>query len=192
MRTKTNSRYFWWIILLSGVVIMFALVGCDTDSDTADASGGLQAWLDQPPTGSSIPLASFTLKAHARDIGGSGVSQINFLVNTVPVASITTDPTLPLAYAETEWNPAAPGQYEIQVQAFNAEGSALSDMAIICVGDDCGAVMVAEASAESVRGRQRRAGGTCGHLQVPDELFSRDLRRRHWYPHRLHPARRSG
>ncbi len=147
MKTKTTSRHIWWIILLSGIVI-FALVGCDTDSNSADASGGLQAWLDQPPTGSSIPLAPFMLKAHARDVGGPGVSQINFLGNTVPIATIGTDPTLPLTYAETEWNPAAPGEYEIQVQAVNAAGTALSDVSIICVGEDCGAVMVAEVPAE--------------------------------------------
>jgi hypothetical protein len=148
MRTKTASRHIWRIILLSGLVLL-ALAGCGTETNTADASGGLQAWLDQPPTGSSIPLAPFMLKAHASDIGGSGVSQISFLVNTIPVAAITTDPTLPLAYAETEWNPAAPGEYEIQAQAFNAEGWVFSDMATICVGDNCGVMMVvAEAPTE--------------------------------------------
>ncbi len=136
------------IVLLLALVIV-TLAACLPGDVVAEGSGGLKVWLDQPPTGASIPLAPFTLKAHASDIGGSGVSQVNLLVNDIPLAAIVTDTTLPLVYVETEWNPAAPGEYHIQAQAFNAEGWEFSDVAIVCVGDGCALpLVIAEATEE--------------------------------------------
>jgi len=140
-----------WGVLLILVLAALALAACEPGApEVAAVEGGLTVWLDQPPNGANLPLAPFTLKAHASNPGGPGVSQINFLVNAVPVGTIATDETLPLAYAEVEWNPAAPGLYEIQAQAFNAEGWAFSDTAHVCVGGDCALALVAEAPTEEV------------------------------------------
>jgi len=107
---------------------------------TLIASTGLRVWLDQPPDGAFLPLAPFTLKAHARDAGGTGVETIVFLVSTpggsgpVSVGSVHTDHTQPLVYAEVEWNPSAPGEYYIQAKADNHDSYVFSEVAHICVG----------------------------------------------------------
>ena len=102
------------------------------------ASSGLRVWLDQPPDGGRLPLGTFTLRAHARDAGGSGVETITFLVSSggppVTVGSVTTDPSLPLAMAEFDWNASTPGEYAIQAQAFDREGYVFSAAAHVCVG----------------------------------------------------------
>lgn len=148
MNKQTKLPRMMRVGLLLALVIV-TLAACLPGDVVADSSGGLKVWLDQPPTGASIPLAPFTLKAHASDIGGSGVSQVNLLVNDIPLAAVTTDATLPLVYVETEWNPAAPGEYHIQAQAFNAEGWEFSDVAIVCVGDACALpLVIAEATEE--------------------------------------------
>ncbi len=124
------------MLLLTLILIVAALAGCDGEAaPEVAASGGLQVWLDQPPDGASIPLGPFLLKAHARDVGGPGVRQIVFLVNAVPVGALDTDPADPLAYAEIEWNPAVPGEYQVQAQAVNDAGMVFSSVARVCVGD---------------------------------------------------------
>ena len=124
---------------LTLLVFTLALAGCGLPRGTPVAvSSGLRVWLDQPPDGSVLPLAVFTLRAHARDAGGSGVETITFLVSSggppVTVGSVTTDPSLPLVLAEFDWNPSAPGEYLIQAQAFDREGYVFSEPARVCVG----------------------------------------------------------
>jgi len=100
------------------------------------SSGAPQAWLDQPTAASLLPLAPFTLKAHARPAGtDGGVTKIEFLVNDVPVGSVTTDPSQPLVYAETSWNPSAAGSYTISARAYAGNGSGDSAVARVCVSD---------------------------------------------------------
>src|SRR5687767_9052364 len=96
------------------LVLSLALAACGPPASTPVAvSTGLRVWLDQPADGAVLPLSVFTLRAHARDAGGSGVETITFLVSDggppVTVGSVTTDPALPLVMAEFDWNPSAPG-----------------------------------------------------------------------------------
>jgi hypothetical protein len=148
MNKRPLSSHLGGVLLILALAAL-ALSACDLPApEVAAVGGGLQVWLDQPPDGANLPLAPFTLKAHASDVGGSGVSQINLLVNTIPIGAIATDETLPLVYAEVEWNPAAPGLYEIQAQAFNAEGWEYSETAHVCVGGDCALPLVAEVPTE--------------------------------------------
>jgi hypothetical protein len=86
-------------------------------------------------TGSLLPLAAFTLKAHARPGTSGGVTRIEFLVNDVPVGSADTDASQPIVYAETGWNPSAAGSYTIGARAFAGNASSVSDLAIVCVSD---------------------------------------------------------
>jgi hypothetical protein len=121
------------MLLLAAIV----LTGCKADGIADASSTGLSVWLDQPLDGAEIPLAAYTLKAHASDTSGGGVINVVFLVTTVSVGSVSTDPTLPLVYAEQDWNPSAAGEYSIQAQAFNADGYEFSETAHICVGGPC-------------------------------------------------------
>lgn len=120
------------------LLVFFSLIvaACGSQSISAiSSSGGARAWLDQPWDGVSIPLAPYTLKAHARQAGG-GVTAIKFKVNDIEIGNVPTDSTLALAYAETPWNPSAPGQYLIQAVALTSGGEASSELARVCVGQD--------------------------------------------------------
>jgi hypothetical protein len=122
------------------VLCAFLLAACNapgTGGNLIASGSGVRVWLDQPPTGVGLPVGAFTLKAHARDTAGGGVQKIVFLVNTIPLGTVNTDSTQPLVYGEFGWNPSVPGQYQIQAQAFNSTGSALSEIAVVCVGPDC-------------------------------------------------------
>lgn len=141
--TQKNQSPRWGVRLII-LIAVIALTACNGGAGGQVAAGGLQVWLDQPPDGSSIPLAMFTLKAHARDEDGPGIQAIAFYVNDIPLASVSTDPSLPLVYAETAWNPAAPGLYEITAEASNGASTVRSAVAHVCVGDDCEGVAIAE------------------------------------------------
>ncbi len=102
------------------------------------AASTMQVWLDQPPDGAALPLGAFTLRAHARDAGGSGVETITFLVSSGgppdTVGSVTTDPHSALVNADFAWTPPAAGAYTIQAQAFDHAGYVFSVPAHVCVG----------------------------------------------------------
>jgi hypothetical protein len=131
----TLSRGLTWL-----TVAALALAGCTfpVPGTPIAPSSGLRVWLDQPPDGGTRPLGTFTLRAHARDAGGSGVETITFLISSggppVTVGSVTTDPSLPLTMAEFDWNASTPGEYAIQAQAFDREGYVFSAAAHVCVG----------------------------------------------------------
>lgn len=149
---STHFLVLTWLITL-------VLVACTPTPGVEVAStGGLRVWLDQPPDGVTIPLAAFTLKAHARNPDG-GVAQVEFKVNDVPVGSVDTDSTLDLVYGEVSWNPAAPGRYQIEAWAISPAGQkAGSGIVTVCVdgGDQqCPAMPTQEPDEEAVAG----AGG---------------------------------
>jgi hypothetical protein len=100
------------------------------------SASGAQAWLDQPVNGTVLPLGVFPLKAHARHASGSGITRIEFLVNGVPVGAVDTDAAAPLVYGEVNWNPSAPGEYQLAARAYAADGSSESAPVQVCVSKD--------------------------------------------------------
>ena len=118
------------------------LASCSLPGSIASAGSG-QVWLDQPVTGSLLPLAAFTLKAHARPGVSGGVTRIQFLVNDVPVGSADTDASQPIVYAETGWNPSATGSYTISARSYAGNGSTTSELATVCVSDKVSAASAA-------------------------------------------------
>ncbi len=134
-------------------LIAVLLTACASAGETS--SSGVQAWVDQPVTGSVLPVGTFTLKAHARHVSGSGVNKIEFLVNGVSVGAVDTDVSAPLVYAETAWNTSTPGRYQISIRAFAGAESAESAIVSVCVSQ--------EASQAGFS-----ADGTCGGFeQIP-------------------------
>ncbi|MBI5704018.1 MAG: hypothetical protein ACOYYF_02290 [Chloroflexota bacterium] len=113
---------------LSTFLILLALLlgACSAPGASLSASG-VQSWLDQPISGSILPLGAFPLKAHARHADGSGITRIEFLVNGVTIGAVDTNPAAPIVYAETNWNASAPGEYNLTARAY--AGSAFSDSA---------------------------------------------------------------
>lgn len=120
------------IIFLSLIVIL--LTACVPAGEVS--SSGVQAWVDQPVTGTVLPVGTFTLKTHARHASGSDVNKIEFLVNGVSVGSMDTEASAPLVYAETAWNASTPRMYQISVRAFAGAESAESSFVTVCVSKE--------------------------------------------------------
>lgn len=116
------------IVLCLVCIIFFA--SCNLPGG-GSGTGSSLVWLDQATTNSLLPLAPFTLKAHAR----GSVTRIEFLVNDMPVGSVNTDASLLIAYAEISWNPSAIGSYTIRARSFAGNGSNISEIAYVCVSD---------------------------------------------------------
>ena len=137
---QTVSRILTFAILVGlfvGACSLPAVGGSQIASNS-----GISVWLDQSPDGWTLPLAPFTLKAHASNPNG-GITSITFLVSNgdgapVNLGSVTTDPSHALAYGELVWNPAAAGVYSIHAQAFNSSGSQVSQTARICISSNTG------------------------------------------------------
>ena len=128
--SKTSTR----LSLL--LVFVFLLTACGGPGLDTTSSGSLRAWMDQPPDGFTLPLAPFTLKAHARQAGG-GVTAIDFMVNDVLLGSAATNSADELTSGTLEWNPSSPGNYLIQAVAKNVSGQeGYSEVVHICIGTD--------------------------------------------------------
>lgn len=119
------------IILLALMAAL--LTACAAGAETS--SSGVQAWLDQPISGTVLPLGAFTLKAHARHTSGSGVNKIEFLVNGISIGTVDTDTAAPIVYAETTWNASTPGEYLISSRAYAGAESTESASVRVCVSD---------------------------------------------------------
>ncbi len=135
-----NAFSNWTRKLVAWLTCALLLASC-ARPDGGGSGGSGQVWLDQPVTGSLLPLAAFTLKAHARPGASGGVTRIEFLVNDVPVGSVEADAGQPIIYAETSWNPSAVGSYAIRVRSFSGNGSSDSQVAMVCVSDQVAAAL---------------------------------------------------
>ncbi len=118
------------------LLLLLAVLLTACGAPGASSVSGVQAWLDQPVGGTVLPIGSFTLKAHARHVDGSGVNKIEFLVNGVSVGSVDTDSSAPLVYAETTWTPSTPGIYRVSARAYAGAESSESLVVLVCVSQD--------------------------------------------------------
>ena len=120
-------------VMLLGVLLGACTMGASSIGEgSTSSSGGVVVWLDQPASDATLPMAPFKLKAHAILPGGS-ISSIVFLANDMPVGTTNTSTTNGLAYGEVDWNPVAPGWYNIQARVMSGGGAALSGTARICI-----------------------------------------------------------
>ncbi len=132
---KSKTAFLRLIPLL--MVLVGAVAACKPgDAALYTALAGPHTWLDQPFDGLTLPVAPYTLKAHARDL--SGVTHITFIVNDTPLGAVPTDSAADLAYAELVWNPAVPGNYTVAAAAANSAGAETrSEPARVCIGSGC-------------------------------------------------------
>jgi hypothetical protein len=127
MMMKTRQKSLLLPILMTALL----LASC-APAAGGTPSGSTRAWVDQPVTNALLPLASFTIRAHASRPSG-GIVKMVFLVNSIEVGNAGTDSSTAIVTAETDWTPSAPGEYTIQAQAFSADGVSLSEAARVCV-----------------------------------------------------------
>jgi hypothetical protein len=110
-----TTKVLRWITFL---LFLFMVVACDGINGNA----AIQVWLDSPLDGSvydgSFPV---TISAHARDVNGPGITEIQFLVNGTQVGNISTNSTEPLVFGEYDWFPDQ-GTFDIYARAISISG----------------------------------------------------------------------
>ncbi|GEM_PF-6442753 len=136
-RWSGGERKAWLKFVCCLALVSLLLGACnlgvsEIGQGSASSSGGAVAWLDQPASDATLPLAPFPLKAHATKPGG-GITAIVFFVNDVPVGTVNTSANDTLVNAEFNWNPVAPGWYTIQAHALSGGGTARSGVARLCI-----------------------------------------------------------
>jgi hypothetical protein len=127
-------------------ILILLLSACGPGSGFTTGDDGTLVWLDQPMTNYSLPVAPFTLIAHAGH-PGAGITQVVFLVNGISVGAVSTDTSAEFLRAEMVWNPSGPGRYLVQARAITAGGSAYTRNAFLCVRADITAPQAGSAGA---------------------------------------------
>ncbi len=103
------------------ILIVFVLSACNLSQSTLSQStgGGLQAGIDAPTNGAVLPLAPYTLVAHASD--PTGITQVEFSVDGAVIGTVPG--TGSVLVAQQAWTPSAAGPHLIQARAQNASGT---------------------------------------------------------------------
>jgi hypothetical protein len=109
------------------------------------SSSGVQAWLDQPVSGSILPLGAFPVKAHARHADGLGITRIEILVDGVPIGAVDTDPAAAIVFAEVPWNASTPGEYSLVARAYAGDETGDSLPVRVCVSQAVSEPVIAPA-----------------------------------------------
>ncbi len=86
-------------------------------------SPAIQVWLDQPLDGMEFEVnETVRILAHARDANGPGITEVRIYIDGNLSEQISTDSTLPLVNADSEYKFAEPGTYTIEVKAMSSSG----------------------------------------------------------------------
>lgn len=111
-------------ILCSAVLLIcLSLYGCSMPLFQADVGqiGSVQAWIDAPLDGSTIPLAPYEIVLHAYD--PASVTQVELKANGSLLATLpNTDMGRLLTTLKYLWSPAAPGNYTLSARAQSSDG----------------------------------------------------------------------
>lgn len=111
-----------------GFIILIMVTGC------SQAGSGPITWIDIPPEKITLPLAPFSIMAHASS--NNGIKSIQFHVNGELEKSLEPrfDGDERLGWAEWEFSPLSPGNYRIEVSAVDGSGTAGSvDTAFVTI-----------------------------------------------------------
>ena len=127
LKPDTQVIRFIQVLTLIGLL----LSSCTGSPVPGGISGsGLQTWIDQPRSGYTIPQAPISLIASA----GAGTTRIQILVNGTTAGEGNTNPAQGLSQVSVDWNPPAPGIYNLQSVAYSQDGqSARSEISHVCV-----------------------------------------------------------
>ena len=98
---------------------------CSSSRDAAcrpASAPGPRAWIDDPLDGAYLPLAPVVVQSHAS--WESGTASAALLVNGAQVrVDNATNASDPLASFAQPWEPAAPGDYTLEVVATDTGGN---------------------------------------------------------------------
>ena len=117
---NSKSRLLGIAIITQVVVLLI------TSCQGMAGAQAMQVWLDQPLEGAYFePGATILIQAHARDVNGPGITEIQFYANGEKLASVNTDASSPLVSGIAQWQP-EPGDYEVSAMAMNISGQSIA------------------------------------------------------------------
>ena len=104
------------------LILILGLVSCNLPQPDAiiPDTGGARTWFDAPLNGSTLSLESYPVVIHAYDPGG--IAGVEFSVNGSVTANLQPVINGGLAEADYQWNPAAPGIYELKARSQSKGG----------------------------------------------------------------------
>ncbi len=121
---RTKKLFFALVAFL--MMIAFLLSSCSGMAGVA----AIQVWIDQPLDGSTFAIEdTITLQAHARDVNGPGIVEVQFFFNGENLVSVTTNSSESLVNASTAWRPSQ-GEFTIIAKATNQSGSQASSQSV--------------------------------------------------------------
>jgi hypothetical protein len=110
-------------LLLSAAILLSACSGMAGEA-------AMQVWMDSPLEGSiHQPGEPVIFMAHARDVNGAGITEIQFFLNGEKIVSLPTDSNSPLASASASWQ-ASEGEYKIQARAVSSRGETVNGSSV--------------------------------------------------------------
>jgi hypothetical protein len=125
-----------FILFLSGMLLNACNMPQSQEAISAvNQVGGIQAWIDAPLDGSTIPFAPYEIVLHAYD--PAGVTQVELSANGNLLAALPNlNPGQLLATLNYPWSPAAPGNYTLSARAQSSDGAWGSQtVAVVTVSD---------------------------------------------------------
>lgn len=105
------------------ICFLLIFLGMMSACSGVEGEGAMQVWLESPLDGTvhdnGFPI---TLDAHARDVNGPGISEIQFLANGTLIAFAETDSSAPLVHVTYDWLP-PDGVYQVVARAAGTGGT---------------------------------------------------------------------
>ncbi len=111
-----------WLLLL---VLLGGVAAC-----SSKAAGRLQAWIDSPADGATVP-AGLPAPVACRATAPKGLAEVLLSVDGAPYRSMPVAGEAAACAVTIDWLPAAPGSYTLQVTAYDKTGAGSSPAAII-------------------------------------------------------------
>lgn len=122
----SDHRSLIWsvaILLLTSAILLSACSGMAGEA-------AMQVWLDEPLEGSGFrPGDPVIFMAHARDVDGAGITEIQFFLNGEMIVKVPTDSNSAIVSASASWQ-AAEGEYDVKARAVSIRGETVSGSSV--------------------------------------------------------------
>lgn len=118
MNNHQSHKFTGFTLFLVFIILLSACSGMAGEA-------AMQVWLDEPLNGSMYqPGESVIFMAHARDVNGAGISEIQFYLNGEKLVTIPTDSNSALVNASASWQ-ATEGEFELRARAVSNGGGTM-------------------------------------------------------------------
>jgi len=170
-------------IVVTGLILLLVIIACDIGPISIDLGGGggssqpqagpVEAGIDSPVNGASLPMGSVEIAYHATST--EGVSSIELSVNGEVVSSIaSSDSSQKVVALKYTWQPNISGSHIIRVRAQNSAGS-WSDFSTATVNIE-GGQQVQQPQDPPAAPDQPKATDTPSPTATPEEMTIHNIK----------------